>query len=218
MKFRTLACSVFAFALCPFSNLRADAGFTPIDLAPQANFKLNAEKKSRTGHVVLKGVPFELPASRAALQTEGQSAKGPTSFRIPVSVPRPTEVNILLQGGYVKREFSGKKVGEVVLEFKDGKQQVYPITAWKTLRETWAYNTEIVPPDSTGNPKLINVYAEPENRGKPATAFLDMFVIHLEQVGLTAELTAIEIRDLSKETVQDISPSLIISGISVKHD
>ena len=218
MKTYVLGCLVALLAITSFAALRDDGRYTFVDLGPLENFKLNAVKKSPTGHVTLGGVPFQILPQRGALQTKGLYAEGPNVFRIPAEIRRPTEIYILLNGGYVKPEFAGKKVGEVVAQFKNGKEQTFPIIAWKTLRETWSYDDKIVKPDSEGNPKLINVYSEAQNRGRPAKAFLDMYVIKLEHEEGADELSAIEVRDLSEETVHDICPALIISGVTVKHD
>ena len=43
-----------------------------------------------------------------------------------------------------------------------------------------------------------------------------IFVIELDHID--ADLTAIELKDTSQETVGNIAPSLVISGIAVKHD
>jgi hypothetical protein len=223
MKTQVLLFTMFLTLVGASGALRSEEGYTFIDLVPLANFKINAVKKYPTGHVRLKGVPFVLPAARDALQTQGQFAPGPTSFAIPASVHRPKVVYILLSGGYVKEQFKGQPVGQVILKFADSKAEAkpltYPITAWETIRETWAYNTNIQQPDSRGNPKLLNVYAEPQSRaGKPATAFLDMYVIDLDAEAVTSDLAEIQILDTSRETVGDICPSLIVAGITVKHE
>jgi hypothetical protein len=47
---------------------------------------------------------------------------------------------------------------------------------------------------------------------------MDMYSIDLEKGVFGHDLKAIEIRDTSKESVGDIAPSLIVTGITVKHD
>jgi hypothetical protein len=217
-RMKRLAITIAAL-LMAIQPLFADEGFTNIDLAAAANYRINAVKKYPTGHVLFKGVPFSLSATRMGLQTEGELAPGPTSFEIPVKVDRPTAVYILLSGTYVKTEFKGKQVGEIILEFTGGEKLTFPITAWETLRETWAYDSDIQQPDSQGNPKLVNVYKERQIRaGKPATAFLDMYVIELERPKLGAELTTITVLDTSRETVDSKAPALIVTGITVKRE
>jgi hypothetical protein len=203
---RILALSLAAI-LMALKALPADEAFTCVDLSAAANFKINAVRQYPTGHVRFEGVAFDLPASRMGLQTEGLFAKGPTSFEIPAKVSRPTAIYILLSGGYVRPEFKGKQVGEILLEFTGEEPLTFPITAWETIRETWAYDSDIQQPDSRGNPKLVNVYRERQIRaGKPATGFLDMYVIELEHLKFGAELNTITIRDTSRETVDNISP------------
>lgn len=217
---RTPPLGVLAFLVAlPLFADPGDDHFTCLDLTPSANFKINFVAHSPTGRVEFKGVPFELPESKQVLQTEGVRAPGPASFHIPAEVARPRAVYILLQGCFVKPQFKGRKVGEIVVEFKGGKKSTYPITAWETLRETWSYNTQIVQPKATATARLVNVYAEPEYRaGKPSTGFLDMYVIEFERGAMTEDLEAIEINDLSKELLHDVAPALIVSGITVKHD
>jgi hypothetical protein len=193
--------------------------YTPVDLSASANFKINAIRSYPTGRVKFEGVPFELPASRMGLQTEGQFAKGPESFRIEADVRRVTAVHILLQGTIVRPKFRDLKVGEIVLEFKNGKKQKFPITAWRTLRDTWASVGKEQEPLTRGNPRLNNVYKEPQSRGGVAAlGLMDMYSIDLEKGVTGNDLKAIEIRDTSKESVGDIAPSLIVTGITVKHE
>jgi hypothetical protein len=152
------------------------------------------------------------------IQTEGPLEHDPLTFTIPASVHRPRVIYILLSGAYVDEAFKGKQVGEFVLEFADKKTVTYPIIAWQTIRETWAYNTDIQRPVSEGNPKLLNVYQERQFRGKPATAFLDMYVVELDHDVKDKELSSITVNDTSRETVGNVAPSLIITGITVKHE
>lgn len=198
---------------------RDDHHYTSIDLSRLENYKLQGFWEAPTGHVLLGGVPFEIPATRGSLQTKGVGAPGPNNFQIPMEVRKPTDIYILLNGNFVRPQYAGKKVGEFIVTFKGGKKQNFPITAWKTLRETWSFDDAIIPPQVEGNPHLENIYAEMERRGdKPATGFLDMYVIKLDHPNWNDELSGIEVRDLSDETVHDVAPSLIISAITVKHD
>jgi hypothetical protein len=153
------------------------------------------------------------------LHTEGEFSPSPTSFEIPVNVAHPTAVYILLSGTYVRPAFKGKQVGQIILQFASGEKSTFPITAWETIREAWAYDNDIQQPVSEGNPRLVNVYKEPQNRtGKPATGFLDMYMIDLERPKPDAELTTITIVDTSRDTVDNKAPALIVAGITVKRE
>lgn len=193
--------------------------YIPVDLSASANFKINAIRSYPTGRTTLDGVPFNLPESRMALQTEGRFAEGPASFRIDADVRRATRVHVLLQGTYVLPEFRDRKIGEIVLEFSDGTRQAFPITAWKTIRETWASVGKEQEPQTKGNPRLTNVYKEPQSRGGvSALGLMDMYTIDLDEKLAGKDLKVIEIRDTSRETVENIAPSLIVTGITVKHE
>jgi hypothetical protein len=190
--------------------------FTTIDLTRVTNDKRGHVTAAPTGRALFKGVPFDLPSPPRAIMTEGPFVKTTTSFSVNAKVQRPTCVYILLSGAYVKKEFAGKKVGVVRLRFADGSDQSNPIVAWETIRETWAYNDEIREAKPTVNPRLINVYSEPQMRGaRPATGFLDMLVIDLGQTKVGTTLSGLNIEDTSTETVGDIAPSLVISAITI---
>ena len=193
--------------------------FTPIDLSPIANFKIDRFTNPPSGHKKFGNIPFELPESGRAFRTEGRFVKATMTVKLATNVPHPTAVYVLLSGTYVKHEFENKKVGEITLAFADGSEATFPIKAWRTIRETWAYDDEIQEPSAQGNPKLINVYAESQKRGdRAATAFLDMLEIDLGQTKLATNLSSISINDTSRDTVEDVAPSIEVSGITIRHE
>ena len=220
MNVPVLTLSTLLFAL---PALQAEEGFTFVEVANPGNVKINTVRKNPTGNVRFKDVPFKLPPSRLGMETDGPRLEGPISVGFTTIVHLPTAIYILLTGRDVKPKFKGKPVGEVVLTFTDAKINektlTYPITAGETVREWWADKSETPLQDSTGNPKRVNVYTEPQTRnGKPIAAFMDMYVIELDPTQVPGDLTGIEIKDTSRETVGDTSPSLIIAGITVKHE
>ncbi|HEY3901383.1 MAG TPA: hypothetical protein VGM54_22430 [Chthoniobacter sp.] len=213
---------ILAALLVAFSSLRAEEGYTFVDVASQGNVKINTVRKYPTGDVRFKDVPFKLSASRHGIETDGPRVDGPASEGISTNIHLPTAIYILLSGRDVKPKFQGKQVGEIVLTFTDEKVNqktlTYPITAGETIREWWAVGNDTLQPDTSVNPKLVNVYTERQTRnGKAITAFLDMYVIELDPAHLPGDLTEIEIRDTSRDTVGDSSPALIVTGITVKH-
>jgi hypothetical protein len=167
---------------------------------------------------MLGGVPFELPESKRALVTEGIREKVPASANIPANVPHATAAYILLSGLYVSPKFKGKRVDEIIFEFGADEKLTIPIVAWKTIRKTWAFDDNIQEPDSEGNPKLVNVYTEKQNRGQPASAFFDMLIVDFGDHRRAASLTNITIRDISRQTVNNVAPALVISGITIKRE
>lgn len=218
-----LPAMTLAMLLLALPSLHAEEGYTFVDVASQGNVKINTVRKYPTGDVRLKDVPFKLSASRRGIETEGPRVDGPAYIGRSTNVHLPTAIYILLSGRDVKPKFQGKPVGEIVLTFTDEKVNqknlTYPITAGETVREWWASGNDARRSDTSANPKLVNVYTERQTlKGKAVTAFLDMYVIELDRTHLPGDLTEIEIRDTSRDTVGDTSPALIVTGITVKHD
>ena len=214
-----LSAFVFSALLLALRPEPQEGPFTTISLDAVSNAQWTHVRQGPVGRAVLGGVPFDLPESRPAARTEGPLAKGPTLIHIPAEVARPEAIFILFSGTYVKPEFKGKKVGEITLEFTTAEKVTVPIIAGQTIRETWYYDNEIPEPDWHGNPKLLNVYSEPQARGgRPATGFLDMLVIDLERKKLGTTLTKITVKDTSMQTVHNIAPSLWVMGVTVRHE
>lgn len=192
--------------------------FTTVSLEPIANATLNHLLQPPTGRQKFNDVPFDLPDSRRVLQTEGPDFSGPTSGTLSTAVSRPLAVYVLLSGGWVRREFKGKEVGRITLEFDDGSHIKAPIIAWATIRETWAYDNDVLSPGAQGDAKLVNVFTEPQDRGgAAATGFLDMLIIDLGRSKSDATLTRIMVEDTSTAQVEDVAPALVVSGVTVEH-
>jgi hypothetical protein len=143
----------------------------------------------------------------------------PTEGQLTVSVPRPQSVHLLLNGGYVRRDVPGLKVGEVELRFSDGSTLVIDIGAGQTVREGWAYSDDqmadqMLPPPTGINWR--NVHEEAQYRGdKPARGFIDMVSITIPESHSAKTLTEIILRDTSEVTAQSMEPSFMLMGVSV---
>ena len=189
--------------------------FTTISLDEIAKQPLNHLLKRPTGRVIYLGVPFEF-----ADPPKRYSSNDQTVASIHVNVPKPTSVHVLINGGgNGKPEYQGKEIGNIQLGFADGTEYVAALKAGTILRaETWAFNdanTQTPPGDSTI--KVANVVTEPQDRGWPARAFIDMLTLELPASKSRTALSTITLCDTSVESVNDARPRFDILGLTVGH-
>jgi hypothetical protein len=144
-----------------------------------------------------------------------------TKATINVDVPDTKSVHVLINADYLSMDIAGKQVGEIILAFANNKTFAVPITAWQTVRSVviskeneYLMEKMIAPPD---NIKFENVYIEKQARGgKPFLGYTDMLTIELPRDLIGETLKEITITDTSFESINSLSPSLVIVGITVE--
>lgn len=198
--------------------------FQTVDLSGIMNRQIDHLLSPPYGANVFEGVPFTIiNGERSVFHTQGLGSDVedlPTSIAINVAVNRPRQVHILLNGGYVEQQYSGKTIGFVLLYFDDGLITQVGITAGETIRETWAY---VGSPDAEPllpvepNVRWHNVFSEDQYRGSmPAKGYIDMLTITIPDALNDAQLHRIEVLDNSLDTVGSKNPSLILMGITIE--
>ncbi len=198
---------------------KADGPFTTISIAEIANQPLDHLGRKPSGRVTYAGVPFEFADPQRVFQTQNHfNRNNPTIGSLTVNVPRPANLRVLVTGAAAgKPEYQGKEIGVIKLGFADGSEFVASLKAGTILRpETWAYNdANLRSPSGDDVIKVFNVVSEGQNRGRPATAYLDMLVIDLPPRKALTTLTGITISDTSLETVHSMEPGFGIAAITV---
>jgi len=66
--------------LIALTALHAGEGYTCVVVGTPGNAKINTVRKYPTGSVRFKDVPFQLPASRLGMETDGPRLAGPVDF------------------------------------------------------------------------------------------------------------------------------------------
>ena len=200
--------------------------YEPIDISSYSNwFKFPAYHLTRSlsGTVIFQGVPFDVPSpDEGVIQTRnGILLQQPTNIEIPINKTNIKAVHILLNGGYVRREFKNSEVGYVTLNFNNDLSIRVPIIAGVCLREGWffkgisEYNSinEI-----NGNKNCINVFGENQIReNKLALAIIDSMSIEIPEPYTSKKLLSISFNDVSAQLVGSENPSLILISITVEY-
>lgn len=201
----------------------SDPVLSSIKIDNIANFQFDHFVTPFVGNISLSEIPFYFSASKQSI-FQSQRALLPnleTSARVRVNIPRVTKVYLLLNADYLSPEISGKKVGEVNLQFSNNLTHSISIIAWQNIRavvvsENDAYIMDnLLAPQS--NNELINVWIEKQNRGNaPYLAYTDMLIIPIPEIFQGEVLKDINIIDTSTDTVGSYDPSLVLIGITVE--
>lgn len=170
------------------------------------------------GNSWLNGVKFYL--SDAALNTAMTQTEGEVNARLPttlaltgLNIAAPRSIHLLITGGNVRREFSGRQVGRVVAEFSNGQSITKPIIAGQQLRE-WhlAGDRNVV---TTSDPAVTQAYADMRTDGVGACV-IDMLTIQVpEALRSQASLTSVSIIDESVQLIGDLKPAINLLGLTI---
>jgi tetratricopeptide (TPR) repeat protein len=186
----------------------------PISISQLTTVSLDALfQNPPTGEQNWGGVTFMIPETNNKLGTkcvEGDNA--PNAFVIPVdNVAHPETIYILINAGYTPG-FYNERIGVIDVKFDDGNFFSHDLILGYNIRE-WRILAENAV-STTSSPGMIEVY-----RGANVYSeigVLDMLKIDIPFEDRNRRLNAIEIRDLSVETVGSQKPCLIVAGATVR--
>jgi hypothetical protein len=193
--------------------------FFQVDLSSVRNHKLDSLRDAPRGRVLLDGVPFYLTSEEIRTQ-QIFLEHYPTHISISVDVPDPSIVHILINGGYVRPRFRGKKIGEIVLDFDRGTAEPFPLIAQENILEPWGYansRLRIIPPQAAY--RFKRVFVEEQVRGgRAAFGFLHKMSLIIPGPFRGATLKSIRVVDRSIEWVDSVDPSVGIQGITIERN
>lgn len=191
--------------------------FISLNISEIANYPMDQFLNPLSGETLFNGIPFSLQdGDNAVFQTQGAVQDLPNKASINANITLPKTMYILMNGGWINENLSGQQIGEIVINFEDGAQQVTGIIAGENIREHWGFasgeNTYGVIDRIVETEDWQNVYTETQHRdGKDAMAYIDMFTINIDAEHSQSTLDSIEIIDLAG------TPSIIIYGITILH-
>lgn len=154
-----------------------------------------------SGRVVVKGVTFEIPASKNKVSTQCELSSDPVINSLwPREVTIPTDefyglqaAYIVITGGYVSVSTRGKSVGEIVFQFTNGTTYSYELISGLNIRD-WNYRSsdsvsELTGPDISEFFSGINIPRGP--------VVMDLITISIPQFYQGLVLESITVRDNS---------------------
>jgi hypothetical protein len=163
------------------------------------------------GNVVFSRVNFYLGQGESATTQAASLPANPTRVSLPVNTTSPEAVYLLLTGGNLSSRFAGQTVGRVRLVFDDGRVHTVDVVAGHNLRE-WKHYGDVL--TRTTSPDLTEVWRG-ANRFDPGPAVIDMLRVAVPAELQSGHMVAVEVLDLSTETVGDLDPALNVLGLSI---
>ncbi|GEM_PF-4682869 len=181
----------------------------PLDLVSQLNFILPTNAVP-TGGVTWAGVNYRLD-SRVFRTRDAALSWYPEelSLSVPGEARHATAVHILINLEGEPGEFTGQKVGELVLSGSSGGQQSVDLVAGVNVRG-WLLADSATP---LTDPNTKEVYRGPDSYGR--TAVIDSLTVPVDPSLSASGLARISIRDTSFETANSLDPGLIIRAVTV---
>ena len=136
----------------------------------------------------------------------------PTQIQIASNIALPTNVYLLLQAGWGLARYNGKQIGEVFLNFSDGRRLRIPLTLGFNIRD-WA-RAEPQAVTTTSSPTVQPAWEGTDN-GKPGG--MDMLTVDIPSDHSESELNNIQIVDISSATTGDVDPCIHLLAVTVKY-
>jgi hypothetical protein len=137
----------------------------------------------------------------------------PTTLQYNVDIPRPTNVYLLLQGGWALQEYNGKEVGYVLLGFSGGANNKTSLALGFNFRD-W----------SVDKPNAVTTASSPTLREAwqgiapdGAKGRFDILTIEIPSPLTQSRLTSVQIVDTSTTTTGSVNPCIHLTGITVKY-
>ena len=189
--------------------------FHAVPLRPYANASTQEGYVSPPlGSVELGGVWFELPAGLNSITTQAEPLPGyPTRLVFSgLDIRSPKSVHLLLTGGNARRTYADQVVGQLVLMFENNPPVYVDLILGWNLREWKVYGEHNVTWIKDAHTRQVWSGA---NRHDSGLGVIDMITVPLAENLSDGRLLAIEIFDLSAETVGSLDPAINIIGISV---
>lgn len=159
----------------------------------------------------LRDIPFET-GWKASTQCS-YLPKQPTSFQLGMSISNPVDVYLLIQAGWGRKEYVGKQIGNVRIEFSGGSTIDTPLILGSNIRD-W----------SRKDPAAVNTVSS--DTSQPAwegttpdgtSGGMDILTITIPSNQLQSTLTGIQISDLSQSTIGNINPCIHLVALTAKY-
>jgi hypothetical protein len=164
-----------------------------------------------SGDVLLGGVNFNIPSSYPMFNTTTDQSV--LSGTISTDIANANDVCLLLNTGntYSDEMSVGDQIGQVVLLFSSGTNEVIPLDVGVNIRE-WAVGTtaqSVI--NTTTSPSVQEVWSGDNNGG--IESVVDMLTIPVTGTG---SLTGIVVQDQSEAEIGQTDPTLILRGATVQ--
>lgn len=177
-----------------------------IGVREESNLELPA------GTNYLLDVPFETGWS-VATQSSDRPAS-PTEVEMDVSIQRPINVYLLLQGGTVLKELSGEMLGTVLLTFDGGQSHTTPLVIGDNIRD-WSLEAPNVVVTTCTSPHLEEAHRGYTPEGRPGR--MDMLTIQVPEKFRDSRLESIRLTDTSSEELGSQNPCIHLLAVTVEH-
>jgi len=174
--------------------------------APYVNLGLEISSRK-----LLLNIPFE--TGWTSTTQCSHVPERPTTLQYNVDIPRPTNVYLLLQGGWALQEYNGKEVGYVLLGFSGGANHKTSLVLGFNFRD-W----------SVDKPNAVTTASSPTLREAwqgiapdGAKGRFDILTIEIPGPLTQSRLTSVQIVDTSTTTTGSVNPCIHLTGITVKY-
>jgi hypothetical protein len=204
--------------------------FRTLPLSQLTNHPLDWLIQPPSGLIQLSGVPFQVEkGQRAVFITRGHFLRDKPergSFRVDSS--GVAALHLLLSGAWVVNVGAGELIGELVLNFSDGRQLRFPLRSGENIREGWEYESALTPVRErvVAGVRWRNAWEENQVRGDNpvrdrARAFLDLVTVSIPSEMRQVTLTSVDVIDsgiVRQNRTGDgqIDPSVVLAGATVE--
>lgn len=175
--------------------------------APYVNLGLEISKRK-----LLLNIPFE--TGWTSTTQCSYVPDRPTMLQYNTNIPRPTNIYLLIQGGWALQGFSGKEIGYVLLAFSSGASNKTPLVLGVNIRDWSVDNSDAV--TSVSSPTLREAWQGIAPDGVSRGRF-DILTIDIPNTLTQSNLASIQIVDTSTTSTGSVDPCIHLTGISVKH-
>lgn len=164
------------------------------------------------GLITLGDIQFDLPSGQNSVTTQADTLPDfPTTLTLGTDILGPQEVYVLITGGNVFSQFSGRTIGSIQLYFYEGETISVPLIAGSNVREWKLLDDNTV--SGISSSQVREVWRTGSNHG--GTGIIDLLTIDIPSRYQSDRLLAIEISDTSINTVGNMNPALNLIGVTV---
>jgi hypothetical protein len=174
--------------------------------APYVNLGLEISKRK-----MLLNIPFETGWTSSTQCSHIPDR--PTLLQYGTDVARPTNVYLLLQGGWAVQQYNGKEIGYIRLTFADGSDLRTPLVLGFNIRD-WAIDKADAV-STASSPTLREAWQG--NAPDGTKGRFDILTIDIPSSQTQSKLTSVQIGDTSATTTTSVNPCIHLTGISIKY-